>query len=114
MKNERLDRELDQVFKVGNKKHGEIKASPFFTTRVMGKVEQLDDVRAGISILSYIIRPAFALFILINVANFYFFNNSDSDMSLDESIEDAGSEYIYASNDFMYSEDLLTGNYEVK
>ncbi len=49
----------------------DVKPSPFFTTRVMGKIEQIEPIRNYIINWNIILKPAIAAIILINVFNFW-------------------------------------------
>ncbi len=111
MNKERLNKEINCIIQSGinNEK---INSSPYFTTRIMGKVEQME-VKPAFNFSSYILKPAFVLLLLVNIANFYFFNGQQQDNSDNTNdTELATSDYIYASNDFIINEDLISNSVE--
>ncbi len=111
MKRDNINNEIISILENGVNKE-KIKTSPFFTTRVMGKVEQLED-KKSFSISSYFLKPAFVLLILVNVVNFYFFGDKTSVKNTESSdIESVAMDYAYASNDFIFNEDLISNSEE--
>ncbi|MCW3788649.1 hypothetical protein [Plebeiibacterium sediminum] len=111
MKKDIINNEINRILQSGA--HTEkIEASPFFTTRVMGKIEQLEDKNV-FSFSAYILKPAFILLLLVNVVNFYFFGNRESqDTTESTDIELVATDYVYASNDFILNEDLISHSVE--
>ncbi len=111
MKENIINNEIEQVLQSGSHKE-EINTSPFFTTRVMGRIEQLDEVQIGRSRFSLLLKPALFLIMIINLANYYLFNSSgDNKVTKEDEIEYiVNNSYSYATNDFIYSEELLSNN----
>jgi hypothetical protein len=109
MKKDNLNKEIENILQ-SSAKQQRVSASPFFTTRVLGRVEQLEQEKVSFPILSYILKPAFVIFILVNVANFYFFADNQESVNQEESIELVSADYNMFPNDFIYSDDLLIAN----
>ncbi len=111
MKKDILNNEINHILQSGGNTE-KIDVSPFFTTRVMGKIEQIED-RNVFSFSAYILKPAFILLLLVNVVNFYFFGNRESqDNAESNDIELVATDYVYASNDFILNEDLISQSVE--
>ncbi len=106
MKRDKIDNEIDKILesRINTER---INTSPFFTTRVMGKVEQIE-VRPKFSLSTYILKPAFVLLLLVNVFNFYFFRNQQQENTDSDDIELLTTDYAYASDDFILNEDLIS------
>ncbi len=102
-----INNEINRILQSGGNTE-KIDVSPFFTTCVMGKIEQLED-RNVFNFSTYILKPAFILLLLVNVVNFYFFGIRDSNESTESvDIELVATDYMYASNDFILNEDLIS------
>ncbi len=111
MKERDLNQEIDYIINSGVNTE-KMYTSPFFTTRVMGQVEQIE-VKPRFSLTTYILKPAFIIFLLVNIVNFYFFSGQQkSSTDRSSNIELVTTDYIYASNDFILNEDLISNSVE--
>jgi len=111
MKKVNLNKEIDCIINSGVNTE-KINTSPFFTTRVMGKIEQIE-VKPRFSFSVFVLRPAFVLLVLINIVNLYFFSGQNqNNIENSSNIELVTSDYIYASNDFIINEDLISKSVE--
>ncbi len=111
MKENIINNEIEQVLQSGSHKE-EINTSPFFTTRVMGRIEQLDEGQLERSRFLVLLKPALFLILIINLANYFLFNSSgDNRVTQEDEIEYiVYNSYSYAANDFIYSDELLSNN----
>ncbi len=113
MEKEKINREIEKILQSGRKME-DIKVSPFFTTRMMGKIENLD-VNTSIFTsfqLNSIIKPALVILLIVNLMNLYLFRGSTNSTTAisDNQITQTEHEYLFTSNDFVYTEDLLIQN----
>ncbi|TLX78320.1 hypothetical protein E9993_01180 [Labilibacter sediminis] len=111
-RNNNIDREVEQVIHSGLN-NNRVQTSPFFTTRVMGRVEQLDSKSDFFNRLAFVVKPAFAVVILINVINFFLYRNTEINVYADNTenqYELVMGEYSSVSADFIVSDDFLTAN----
>ncbi len=109
MEKEKLNKEIENILQSG-KKSEVIKTSPFFTTRVMGRIE---NQKASNNIftafqLNSIVKPALIVLLIVNVINLYFFRGNTSVSVSDSQVTISEHEYLAATNDFVYTEELLT------
>ncbi len=102
--NKNIHKELDQIIN-HSRSNEEVKTSAFFTTRVMGKVEQLDDKKDILWGFNIILKPVFVLIIIVNIANFYFFNNSENKTTDSDSSEQVFQDYVAWNSDFILYEE---------
>ncbi len=108
--NNHIEHEIDRILQSASNKE-RVSTSPFFTTRVMGKVEQLEDSPMWFPRLQMVLRPVLVLLVIINIVNFYLYNNtSSSQVESDDSIELVMSEYGAWNNDFILTDDLMAAN----
>jgi len=108
--NKNIEKEIDLILLSGTKKD-KVTTSPFFTTRVMGKVEQLEEDAVWLPRLSAILRPALILLVIVNLINYYVYNTSVSpDSSSESNIELAVNDYAAWNSDFILTDDVLIDN----
>ncbi|GAF02308.1 hypothetical protein [Saccharicrinis fermentans] len=108
--NENIENEIDLILQSGVKKD-RVKTSPFFTTRVMGKVEQLETESVWLPRLSAILRPALVLLVIVNVINYYVYDASMAmDTSNESGVELAANDYAAWNSDFILTDDVLLDN----
>lgn len=101
-----INKEIDQILLSGsgNKR---VDTSPFFTTRVIGKVEQLEENIVWFPRLSMVLKPVLVVLVIFNLVNFLMYNqSSSSETEINESFELAANDYKVWSNDFVLSEDM--------
>lgn len=108
--NNHIEHEIEQILHSASNME-RVNTSPFFTTRVMGKVAQLEDEPIWFPSLQMILRPALVLLVIVNIVNFYVFNSTTNAQTESKvSIELAVSEYGAWSNDFILTDDLMAAN----
>ncbi len=113
MEKESINKEIEKILQSG-KKADEIQASPFFTTRMMARIEN-KEVNTNFFTtfqLNSIIKPALIVLLIVNLVNLYFFRENVNSKSASVSAQtiQTEQEYLYTSNDFVYNEELLTQN----
>lgn len=102
-----IDKELEHILESGTKR-GIIRTSPFFTTRIMGKIEQVDSNRILFKKITYILKPVMIIIVFVNVFNFFSFQQSkDMTDSQNEYFDVVVDEYAYANSDFIISDEFL-------
>ena len=75
--NNHIEHEIDRILHSASNKE-RVSTSPFFTTRVMGKVEQLEDNVVWFPRLQMVLRPVLALLVIVNIINFYIYSSSSN------------------------------------
>ncbi len=108
--NNHIEHEIDRILQSASNKE-RVSTSPFFTTRVMGKVEQLEDNVVWFPKLQLVLRPVLALLFIVNIVNFYIYSSpSNSQVDNKVSIELAVNDYAAWNNDFILTDDLMAAN----
>lgn len=108
--NNHIEHEIDGILQSASNKE-RVSTSPFFTTRVIGRVEQLEDNVVWFPKLQMVLRPVLALLFIVNIVNFYIYNNSsNSQVDNKVSIELAVNDYAAWNNDFILTDDLMAAN----
>ena len=108
--NKNIDQEIENIIQSGVSRE-RVQTSPFFSTRVMGRVEQLEGSNMLFNKFTFILKPALAIIILVNVFNFFVYNQSSvlTD-NADSQYELVMAEYSSVTTEFMVSDDFLTVN----
>lgn len=102
-----IEQEIERILQSASSAQ-RVNTSPFFTTRVMGKVEQLEDIPAWLPQLQMLLRPVLVLLLIVNIVNFYIYSSApDSIEDSYDPIELAVNDYAAWDNDFIFSEDLV-------
>ncbi len=113
MEKESINKEIEKILQSG-KKAEKIKVSPFFTTRMMARIENMEVNNNFFTSfqLNSIIKPALIVLLIVNLMNLYLFreNTNTNTTSSNTQLTQAEHEYLYTSNDFIYNEELLTQN----
>lgn len=108
--NNHIESEIDSILQSASNQ-AKVSLSPFFTTRVMGRVEQLEDNTSFFPRIQMILRPALVFLMIVNIVNFYVYTNtSDTKTDSADTIEVAMNDYAAWSNDFILSDDLYWDN----
>ncbi len=108
--NKNIENEISQILMSGANKE-QVKTSPFFTTQVLGKVEQLNDKPEWFTRLVLIAKPVMVALILVNIFNLYiYFQNLDSNTLTEDTIELATNDYEMWNSDFILSDELVFVN----
>ncbi|MGQ1787473.1 MULTISPECIES: hypothetical protein [unclassified Saccharicrinis] len=106
----KIDHEIDRILQSGVKREN-VNTSPFFTTNVIGKVEQLEDKQVWFSRLSLVLRPVLVLLVIVNMVNYYMYNRSSiAETSNNNNMELAVNDYVAWNSDFILTDDIITDN----
>ncbi len=108
--NNHIEHEIDRILQSASNKE-RVSTSPFFTTRVIGRVEQLEDKVVWFPKLQMVLRPVLVLLFIVNIVNFYTYSSSsqtkvESKVSIDMAVND----YAAWNNDFILTDDLMAAN----
>lgn len=108
--NKNIELETNNILQSGYKSE-RVNTTAFFATRVIGKVEQLEDNVVWFPRLSLVLRPVLVLVLIVNVFNFFIYNQPvGSDTATEASIELVVNDYGAWNNDFILSDDLVFNN----
>ncbi len=74
----------------------EVKPSPFFTTKVMGKIDSMDAQDTPVFNWGYLVKPGIAALIVVNLLNFWLLNTTSSSSNTSQTeVEDLWADYSY-------------------
>ncbi len=105
--NKNIEREVNQILDSTSVKE-RVSTSPFFTTRIIGKVEQLEDSSVFFTRLSVALKPVLVLLVIFNVFNFYVYNSSNEvDAEQSDGSEIALNYYSAWDNEFILSDEII-------
>lgn len=108
--NRHMEKEIEKIIHSGMNKP-RVYTTPFFTTNVMGRVEQLERNSIFSPIFLFILKPAMVVIILVNVFNFFVYNQSSLlNENKGNQLETVMIEYATVQNDFIVSDELLIDN----